>query len=1012
LNDPKQISLDWKILDIPLHERQYVVYPENKKYKTKAIRETFKLPEGNYFKDNPPPDDIGGNRYTPIPYLLIGFDTEYQSPPILLDKEEWIEEKGKVDIGEEKEKKYRNKVLEYKYMKEKGLLQNVILSYQFHCKIVTPIMNEGKYEGNHITHEWEGIVFPHQNQSTDHASLRYKKHKERNIKTRLQLRELLYFIIVKGIKEFPNITIPTDCYLLSHFSRADITSLTDYRIEDGKLRDSLQNIRGSFIGRKDIEVKLHDETKLKVKIRDTILLAPQMKKKLEDLGKMLGEEKIHLDSNEDKEYYWKTHMEEYMEHHYEDFKRYGIRDARITSMYANRILEIHMEQTGNYILPKTLTSIAVTKLINMWKEEDWVKDKKHPEREILGVIEKRYEVYNEKTQRSIKKKYYPYVDNVEFQKDFVTSTYHGGRNEQFIFGITWKDEWSDWDLTSAYPTAMSMIGEANWKESKWDYSQETFKKLSMTDLGFYQVEFEFPSEVRYPCLPVRTPSGIIFPIKGRSICGLQEVKLAYNLKAKITVIQSVVVPTNKNRRIFENFAKECIKQRQEAETNKGKDSLEKNFWKEMSNSTYGKTAQGLRRRMIYDLKLNNVKALENSRITHPFLASFITSFVRATLAEVMNNIPQDKCIFSVTTDGFLTNASNEEMEESQNGEICKVLKLQMNELKGKGSPILEVKHKVKQLLGWRTRGQATIEEGDWMKGDENIVIAKSGIKLVDEYENKEQNRTIVDYFLNRKWSHKTRYTNLTGMREMWEHDGNDMVSKPIIKTLNMEFDYKRKPSYVKDVNFMWRDKEHKHLYIETEPWKDLEEYSIIKGNIESFNQNETKLRCMKTVKDFKVFKNYIDERLAIPKQHQAYLHKKDGGGARIRQMILCAYRKHEAGLTDKMYMEEDYLEVDNIKYKLQIPQFKKISWRNWIKIFNDVGIECKKLHIQNSRHSPKEYTPHRIPKTDKTEKILKVLKYKHFPNLNIEELLSNEKGIELITTEESKYLKNSSRKFK
>ena len=93
-------------------------------------------------------------------------------------------------------------------------------------------------------------------------------------------------------------------------------------------------------------------------------------------------------------------------------------------------------------------------------------------------------------------------------------------------------------------------------------------------------------------------------------------------------------------------------------------------------------------------------------------------------------------------------------------------------------------------------------------------------------------------------------------------------------------------------------------------------------------------------------------------------------------------------------------------------KFKKISWRNWVQIFNDVGIECKKLHIQNSRHSPKEYTPHRIPKTDKTEKILKVLKYKHFPNLNIEELLSNEKGIELITTEESKYLKNSSRKFK
>ena len=390
---------------------------------------------------------------------------------------------------------------------------------------------------------------------------------------------------------------------------------------------------------------------------------------------------------------------------------------------------------------------------------------------------------------------------------------------------------------------MSMIGDVSWEKSIWSYSQDSYKKLSMEDIGFYQVDFEFPSDVRYPCLPVRTPSGIIFPIKGRSICGLQEVKLADNLKAKITVIQSVLVPSNRKRKIFEKFAKECIKERKYAEDSIGKDSLEKHFWKEMSNSTYGKTAQGLRRRMIYDLKLNNVKALDYSKITHPFFASFITSFVRATLAEVMNNIPRDKCIFSVTTDGFLTNSTDKEMEESQHGELCKVLKQQMKELKG-NETILEVKHKVRQLLGWRTRGQATIEEGDWLEGDDNLVLAKSGIKLVDEYEKTEQNRTIVDYFINRKWSHKTRYSNLSGVREVWEYDGNDMVSKPIIKTLNMEFDYKRKPSYLKDVNFKWRGKENIHLYFETEPWKDLEEYTHIRSNIESFNKNETKLICI------------------------------------------------------------------------------------------------------------------------------------------------------------------------
>ena len=45
-----------------------------------------------------------------------------------------------MDLDKESERKYTNQTLEYRYMKERGLLQNEILSYQFHCKIVNPIM--------------------------------------------------------------------------------------------------------------------------------------------------------------------------------------------------------------------------------------------------------------------------------------------------------------------------------------------------------------------------------------------------------------------------------------------------------------------------------------------------------------------------------------------------------------------------------------------------------------------------------------------------------------------------------------------------------------------------------------------------------------------------------------------------------------------------------------------------------------------------------------------------------
>ena len=43
------------------------------------------------------------------------------------------------------------------------------------------------------------------------------------------------------------------------------------------------------------------------------------------------------------------------------------------------------------------------------------------------------------------------------------------------------------------------------------------------------------------------------------------------------------------------------------------------FWKEIANSTYGKLAQGLRKRRIYNLDDDEMKELEESKITNPFL---------------------------------------------------------------------------------------------------------------------------------------------------------------------------------------------------------------------------------------------------------------------------------------------------------------------------------------------------------------------------------------------------------
>ena len=114
----------------------------------------------------------------------------------------------------------------------------------------------------------------------------------------------------------------------------------------------------------------------------------------------------------------------------------------------------------------------------------------------------------------------------------------------------------------------------------------------------------------------------------------------------------VIVPSNPKTRIFGEFIKECLEHRIKA----GSKTLEGLFWKEISNSTYGKTAQGLRKKRVYDMRDKTTKELPPSKITNPFFAAYITSFTRAILGEIINSLKPDTYVFSCTTDGFITTA--------------------------------------------------------------------------------------------------------------------------------------------------------------------------------------------------------------------------------------------------------------------------------------------------------------------------------------------------------------------
>jgi len=153
-------------------------------------------------------------------------------------------------------------------------------------------------------------------------------------------------------------------------------------------------------------------------------------------------------------------------------------------------------------------------------------------------------------------------------------------------------------------------------------------------------------------LPIRTQNGLIFPLEGRSHCSAPEIVAALELGADITIRHGVVVPTDHNLRIFGDFIQDCLAKRFQYP----KKSLDALFWKEISNSTYGKTAQGLRKKRVFDMREDETRPLPPSKITNPFFASYITSFVRAVLGEIVNSLPDTVMVFSCTAASWMANS--------------------------------------------------------------------------------------------------------------------------------------------------------------------------------------------------------------------------------------------------------------------------------------------------------------------------------------------------------------------
>jgi DNA polymerase type B, organellar and viral len=454
---------------------------------------------------------------------------------------------------------------------------------------------------------------------------------------------------------------------------------------------------------------LTDEGPARVSVRlvDTMLIAAAGAS-LALLGATLGVPKVDLPRG-----YSKARMDVFKQQKPEEFARYALADAEIAARWAVRVFSLVRAEMGVSRSFPTLGSVGVAMI------EDEITRLGTDVNAFFG---------REKRLRGPPSPLPILVGKLEF----AAQCYHGGRNEAFAVGFSPAGrEVFDLDLCGAYTTAMALISVPNWSTAR--YTNSLSELTTIGALAFAHVRFSFPNEPRIPSLPVRASSGrgLIYPLTGSSWCTGPEQIVAMNQGASIEVLQGLRIDFAPNSpRPFEEFARKISRIRKDAKS-RGDQVLD-SLAKEVGNSAYGKIAQAVAgqrsipddvdSRRVFDVETDMMIELGPSRISQPMLAAFITGAVRAMVCEALARIHTDHWIGSVTTDGFLSTAAVETIDQS--GPIARSFSEARIRISPDDPKLWELKHHEDQVFVIKTRGAISRS-----LHNTNPLLARAGNRL-------------------------------------------------------------------------------------------------------------------------------------------------------------------------------------------------------------------------------------------------------------------------------------------
>ena len=656
-------------------------------------------------------------------------------------------------------------------------------------------------------------------------------------KSRLSFKDFLCQTITPLLETGVITKWPGIINIYAHFIRADIASFANFWSDYKILLKGIRGTVSSFKNRYGIDFDEQQERRVKteqimfdkrtspprcsnVAFIDTLLITPGGMG-LAECGELLGLPKLTIPAP-----YSITNMREYLLGDRAGFEAYALRDAEIAVRYALQVRNFCARELMIDRVPATIGAMAVSRFTKTLKENNM-----SPE-VCLGTHIKTRELWLTEKQafRTIKNP--ASVPSRELFETFPINCYHGGRNECFMMGVTPSDHWYDYDLAGAYTTGLLDILTPDYGNIRLSKNPDDYCGHVM---GFALVTFRFPESVPYPSLPVRTDQyGLFFPLSGESWATAPEIELALSLGAEMTIHNGIIVPwicdtsphNSESTSVFLPF----VQQVRENRNRHIKGSLEEKFWKEIGNSLYGKLAQGLRAKTAFDTARGLNRSLPPSSVTQPFFAAHVTGFIRAVVGELMNALPSDSSVVSVTTDGFLTNCPLNKINmsgplSSRFQSLCDIV--------DPGSSMLTCKHEVSQLIAMKTRGQLTYKA---IQG-KPVVHARAGVKPPADIPRSDYNDYMVDLYLNRLPGQTLSRSTLISTREMWLSE-SDLVSREQDIRLNLEFDFKRQP--------VQPAMNEGHLLMFSRPWDNMEEALQQRSLFDDWRQTHT----LKTLADW------------------------------------------------------------------------------------------------------------------------------------------------------------------